>query len=233
MIKTNEDEEIEEKNISEDVESSLDEVQGDDDVNENDDDIGELEDDNVSNIDDEESESELDIYFKFGTNNHKLEGKHSLKRDTISLGKIQEPEEHGFELYSQMGDDYFNFSKDTPLEKGTIFDDDSRNSEEMTNRRNLSRDIYILLRDNTDIDFNANRRKPNKITFNLYYKMLLDDIGKKYTKSEIFVELAYYFTDNIFNMYKLLEIKHAVGIIDELKEKGYLKGLKSINFRKS
>ena len=60
--------------------------------------------------------------------------------------------------------------------------------------------------------------------------MLLSEIGKTYTKSEIFVELAYYFTDNIFNMYKLLDKKYAIGIIEELKDKGYLSDLKSVIF---
>jgi hypothetical protein len=59
--------------------------------------------------------------------------------------------------------------------------------------------------------------------------MLLDNIGKEYTKSEIFVELAYYFTDNMFNMFKLLDKEYATQIIIELKESGYLHNL-NINF---
>ena len=226
-----------EKTIWEDIETSLDEVQGEENDNIIDDsDIGELEpefEDNTSNINiDDEAESELDVYFKFGTNNHKLEGKHALKRDTILNGKINEIDELdglGLEMYKQMGESD-HYISDNPLEKGSIFDDESRNNEDSVERRNLSHDVYTLLKENTDIDFNANRRKTNKITFNTYYRMLLSEIGKTYTKSEIFVELAYYFTDNIFNMYKLLDKKYAIGIIEELKDKGYLSDLKSVIF---
>ena len=62
-----------EKTIWEDIETSLDEVQGEENDNIIDDsDIGELEpefEDNTSNINiDDEAESELDVYFKFKPN---------------------------------------------------------------------------------------------------------------------------------------------------------------------
>ena len=38
----------------------------------------------------EPEEDETDIMFKFNTNNHKIEGKHSLSRDTIFKGKLDE-----------------------------------------------------------------------------------------------------------------------------------------------
>lgn len=178
---------------------------------------------NVNNIDD--SESELDIYFKFGTNNHKLADKHSLKRDTIFNGKIVENTNEEYDFYGQIGESIDYSFSENPLESGTLFEEESRNSDEYTNRRNLAQDVFNLLKEKTDIDFNSNRRKPNKIVFNEYYKMLLLEIGKTYTKSEIFVELAFYFTDNIFNMYKLLDKCYAMGIIGELRNKGYLEDI--------
>lgn len=183
----------------------------------------------VTNINVDESESDMDIYFKFETNNHKLEGKHSLKRDTIFNGKIVENTNDELSFYGQIGEVDYNFG-DSPLEKGSLFEEESRNTENFVNRRNLSRDIFYLLEEKTDIDFSSNRRKPNKIVFNEYYKMLLDEIGKTYTKCEIFTELSFYFTDNIFNMYKLLDKNYAMGIISELREKGYLNNITSINF---
>lgn len=182
---------------------------------------------NINNID--ESESDLDIYFKFGTNNHKLEGKHSLKRDTIFNGKLSDVPSEEYENYGQVGEIDFSFG-DSPLERGTLFEEESRNSDDFMNRRNLARDVNTLLKEKTDIDFKSNRRKPNKIVFNTYYKMLLEEIGKTYTKCEIFTELSYYFTDNIFNMYKLLDKNYAMGIIGELRDKGYLNDITSINF---
>jgi hypothetical protein len=192
------------------------------------------EDQEVSNtINYDESESELDTWFKYGTNNHKLDGKHSLKRDTILNGRLNDDsdiidEEH-------VGMPYMEFesyeSGDIPIEKGSIFEEESRRGDEVQSKRRLAQDVYELLKENTDLDFRANRRKPNKTTFNNYYKMLLANIDKQYTKCDIFVELAYYFTDNIFNMYKLLDKKYATTIIKELREKGFLNNLNSIKFQ--
>jgi len=200
-----------------------------------------LVDDDVEDVDDEdekesinnsinydEAESELDVYFKYGTNNHKLDGKHSLKRDTILNGKLTEGNDiddttqmHEFELHD---------TGDIPIERGSMFEEESKHAEDVQVKRKLAEDVYYLLKNNTELDFRSNRRKPNKATFNNYYKMLLANIDKQYTKSEIFVELAYYFTDNIFNMYKLLDKKYATTIIMELREKGFLNNLNSINF---
>ena len=164
---------------------------------------------NVDNV--EECESDLDIYFKFGTNNHKLMGKHSLKRDTIFNGKITESTGE----FGQIDDEY-NYTTSPVLEKGTSFEEESIYSNDVRSKRELAKDIFDILSNKTDIDFNSPRRKPNKITFNEYYKLIIDSVGKKYSKCDIFVELAYYFTDNHFNMYKLLEKKYAMGIIYEL-----------------
>ena len=188
---------------------------------------------NSINFDD--SESELDVYFKYGTNNHKLDGKHSLKRDTILNGKLTEEmdiEDEGQPAHSSfiMEFDLYD-TGDIPIERGSIFEEESRNAESVQTKRKLSEDVYHLLKNNTELDFRSNRRKPNKSTFNNYYKMLLANIDKQYTKSEIFVELAYYFTDNIFNMYKLLDKKYATTIIMELREKGFLNNLEDIIFQ--
>lgn len=198
--------------------------------------IDDFEDENLdtdiieSNDDDEEDEEDLnhsDIMFQFNTNNHKLEGKHSLARDTIFKGKIEDNVEQS-EYYSSQDD---NFSIDgLPIEIGTSYEFESKYHEEYIGRLNLSRDVYDLLSEKTELDFSSNRRKPNRQAFNDYYKMLLDNIGKDYTKSEIFVELSYYFTDNIFNMFKLLDKEYATQIIVELKQSGYLTNLNNINF---
>lgn len=208
-------------------------LENNDDINIEDDDI--IEDDNNDDItntinDDDEVESDLDVYFRYNTNNHKLDGKHSLKRDTILNGKLLDNETKD-SYYSQMSVEFDIYDTGSiPIEKGSIFEEESKNAENYQSKKKLSEDVYNLLKDNTDLDFKSNRRKPNKITFNNYYKMLLKNIDSQYTKSEIFVELSYYFTDNIFNMYKLLDKKYATIIIMELKNKGFLNNLNSINF---
>jgi len=184
---------------------------------------------NSINYDDDDIiESELDVYFRYGTNNHKLDGKHKLKRDTILNGKINEEQAGSENEISLYGVEYEGY--DNHNDHNKIFEEGARNSEDSHNRKKLSEDVYHLLKKNTDLDFTSNRRKPNKTTFNNYYKMLLINIDAQYTKSEIFVELAYYFTDNIFNMYKLLDKKYATTIIVELREKGFLSNLSNFNF---
>ena len=184
--------------------------------------------DDVIEICDEEEDvdDETDIMFKFNTNNHKLEGKHALVRDTIFKGKLETAEEQE----QQSHQEEININDGLPIEIGTSYEFESKYHEEYINRLNLQQDVYQLLDDKTELDFSSNRRKPNRQAFNDYYRMLLDNIGKEYTKSEIFVELSYYFTDNIFNMFKLLDKECATQIIIELKQSGYLSNLNNINF---
>lgn len=187
--------------------------------------------DDSESIDDEDEDddedSDSDIMFKFNTNNHKIEGKHALQRDTIFKGKDDNSTEDGESSSTQ---DLFNVNDGFTLEVGSSFDFESKNNEDYVNRLNLSKDVYELLNEKTELDFSSNRRKPNKQAFNDYYRMLLENVGKEYTKSEIFVELSYYFTDNIFNMFKLLDKEYATQIIVELKQSGYLRNLNNINF---
>lgn len=179
-------------------------------------------------VEDDDEQSDVDIMFKFNTNNHKIEGKHALKRDTIFKGKIDEDPNQIDEFFNIQ--DEININDGLPIEVGTNYEFESKHNEEYVNRQHLSKDVYDMLSKNTELDFTCNRRKPNRQAFNDYYKMLIDNIGKEYTKSEIFVELSYYFTDNIFNMFKLLDKEYATQIIIELKQAGYLDNLNNINF---
>jgi len=165
-------------------------------------------------------EEKFDLLYHFNTNKHRQEGKHRLKRDTIFKGKLEKkPDEDG---YGMEQDDYGDIS--------TFFDYESEQYSNNLEQNNLTKDVYEVLNKQTNLDFKQNRRKPNKETFNNYYNLLLKDLGFRYTKSEIFVELSYYFTDNIFNMFKLLDKRPATIIIKELNQKGYLKDLDGINF---
>jgi len=174
-----------------------------------------------------EEDTEFDIMFKGTANKHKLEGTHSLKRDTIFMGKLDEEVEEGMEdttMFPDFDTDNYN------IERGSSYEMESRHYEDYYYQQCLTQDIYSILGEKTEIEFVENRRKPNKLTFNNYYQMCITELGHKYTKSEIFVELSYYFTDNIFNMFKLLNKKNATGIILELKDKGYLTDIGNINF---
>jgi hypothetical protein len=214
MLKNRKDEELDETEEIEILEDEVldEELDDDSDIDDND-------------VDEDEEEDEGDIMFKFNTNNHKIEGKHALSRDTIFKGKLENNETEHLTAQSD-----FNSNDGLPIEIESSFEYESKFNEEYTSRLKLQQDIYELLSTKTSLDFSSNRRKPNRQAFNGYYKMLLDNIGKDYTKSEIFVELSYYFTDNIFNMFKLLDKESATQIIVELKQSGYLTNLNNIKF---
>ena len=210
-------EEIEEETI--DLNIDIDEENYDIDVD--------VEDNESLLIIEEDEDTEFEKMFKGTANKHKLEGTHTLKRDTIFMGKADEPVTEEFETLTT----YIDFNTENyDIERGSDYELESRHYEDYYYRKQLVTDIYEILKENTDIDFVMNRRKPNKQTFNDYYVMCVSNLNTKYTKSEIFVELSYYFTDNIFNMFKLLNKKNATGIILELKEKGYLTDIGNINF---
>jgi hypothetical protein len=218
------------KNKIEDIDDLYGDDNSSDDIDSLDEDIENIDDSVIiddSSDDEEDEEDDGDIMFKFNTNNHKIEGKHALSRDTIFKGKIEDPNSE-MDLYTSQND--INMSDGLPIENGTIYEFESKYNEEYTNRLKLSKDVYDLLKDKTELDFSSNRRKPNRNAFNDYYRMLISNIGKEYTKSEIFVELSYYFTDNIFNMFKLLDKEYATQIIVELKQSGHLNNLNNINF---
>ena len=127
------------------------------DINEDIDDV-----DNVDSDDEDENDDvdDSDIMFQFNTNNHKLEGKHSLTRDTIFKGKAEDNVQES-EYYSSQDD---NFSIDgLPIEIGSNYEFESKYHEEYIGRLNLSRDVFDLLSEKTELDFSSNRRKPNII----------------------------------------------------------------------
>lgn len=169
-------------------------------------------------VNDIEENNNFDILHRFNTNKHKQEGKHSLKRDTIFKGKKDDK------------NDESTHNDDSYYDNVNIFEIQYNENDDIISSTDLTKDIYDILDKETDIDFKQNRRKPNKDSFNNYYNLLVKELGYRYTRSEIFVELSYYFTDNIFNMFKLLDKKPAMNIIKELTQKGFLKNLDGINF---
>lgn len=170
-------------------------------------------------VEDIEESENFDLLYKMNTNKHREQGKHQLPRDTIFKGKLDD-----------RSDDKDEQKIDNSYDSSNIFDIQYNEGDDYLNQNNLTKDVFNILNDKTKLDFKQNRRKPNKEVFNNYYNLLIKELGYKYTKSEIFVELSYYFTDNIFNMFKLLDKKPANAIIKELIQKGYLKNISGINF---
>lgn len=196
-----------------------------DEIEEIDDDIDDIDIDSDDDVDDDNEDSDFDIKIKNSIGKHKIEGKHSLDRDTIFFGKVEESVDENLE---SSFNDYYEDSY--TIETGTIQEEESLHQDKLYNKRELSQEVYQILKKNTKLDFYSNRRKPNKQTFNNYFQLLINELDYKYEKCEIFVELSYYFTDNIYNMFKLLNKELAISIIKELRFKGYLDGIGDINF---
>lgn len=155
---------------------------------------------------------------------HKQNGKHALKYDTIFKGKKDEVVDESTDMGGISG--YFNESFD--LDHSFGMDDESYQKEKRLKER-----VYAILLENTDLNFMNNRRKPSRIDFNQYYFLLKTNLkDDSFTNIELFNELSVYFSDNLFNMFKLLDNKWRNIIIKELQDHiGKTEGTKEIKNR--
>jgi hypothetical protein len=149
-----------------------------------------------------------------GMSKHKIQGKHSLKYDSIFKGKKEDPlMEDEFEANSS----YFN--ENFEVDKGSLYWFESIDNENYIKEKRIKEKVYEVLMHNTELNFLNNRRKPSKSDFNNYYFLLKTNLkNESFTNVEIFNELAVYFSDNLFNMFKLLDNKWRNLIIEELQE---------------
>ena len=145
---------------------------------------------------------------------HKIQGKHSLKYDSIFKGKKEDPlSEEEFEANAT----YYN--ENFEVDKGSIYWFESIDNEKYIKDKRIKEKVYEVLLNNTDLNFLNNRRKPSKSDFNNYYFLVKTNLkDENFTNTELFNELAVYFSDNLFNMFKLLDNKWRDLIIEELKE---------------
>ena len=145
---------------------------------------------------------------------HKVQGKHSLKYDSIFKGKKEEkPDEDGGDHTAM----YFN--EKFEVDKSSFFYVESYDNEYYIRQKNVKEKVYNVLLQHTSINFLNNRRKPSKSDFNHYYYLLRTNLDQDgFTNIEIFNELSVYFSDNLFNMFKLLDNKWRNLIIIELQD---------------
>lgn len=199
------DESLEDKKfdfLSEDDDDNLDisiEIEEDDYIITNDDET----DDNDSNEDD-----------KVTLSKHKSEGKHSLKYDSIFKGKKEDP------VTEEEPGNISDLFKDTiEVDKTSSYYKQSRDHEAYVREKKVKEKVYDILKNKTTLSFTANRRKPSKVDFNKYYRLLKKELkDENFTNVELFNELSVYFSDNLFNMFKLLDNKWRNYIIEELQE---------------
>lgn len=182
----------------------------------------------IDEIEDTEEDADKTVKKKRGNLKPKLIGKHSLAYDTIYKGKKsvapQEPMYQAEHFIKNAGGSLDIQDNDLNLEE-------SKNSIDAFREIRLKDEIHKLLKNNTDINFTANRRKPAKTDFNAYYALLLKELVVfGYNRTEIFIELSGYFSDNIWNMFQLLEKQYSNIVIKELKDKYGLSDMEKINF---
>lgn len=171
-------------------------------------DIDDVDDDII--VDKVETEDEGIILSK-----HKIEGKHSLKYDSIFKGKKEEPidEDDTSDLYS-------GYYKETiEVDRGSNYHLESMDNEVYIRSKLVKEKVYDILNEHTNINFLNNRRKPSRVDFNNYYILLKNRLkDESFTNIELFNELSVYFSDNLFNMFKLLDNKWRNIIIIELQD---------------
>lgn len=144
---------------------------------------------------------------------HTLQGKHSLKYDSIFKGKKEDPlTEDSIEMTT-------SFTENFEVDKSSQYWFESIDNENYIKEKRIKERVYDVLSKNTDINFLNNRRKPSRVDFNQYYSLLKTDLkSESFTNIELFNELAVYFSDNLFNMFKLLDNKWRNMIISELQD---------------
>lgn len=146
--------------------------------------------------------------------NHKVEGTHSLKYDTIFKGKKQKP-------LDEFDTDYlytYEHNDSVQIDVSSGYYNETMNNEDYNRRKLVKEKVYDVLKEETNINF-RNRRATSKLYFNEYYQLLLNRLEEyHFSRIEIFNELAYYFTDNLLSMFKLLDSRHRNTIINELQE---------------
>jgi hypothetical protein len=209
------DEVVENKSDDDDNDDSDDEKSG---ISLNDDDgeidiLIEIDEDDLNLLDKEEKKDEDDEN-DIVLSKHKLEGKHSLKYDSIFKGKKEDPLDEddmdGFALYH----------KDSiEVDKSSNYYFESIDNENYVRTKLVKERVYAVLIDNTNLNFLNNRRKPSRTDFNEYFNLLKKHLdSESFTNVELFNELAVYFSDNLFNMLKLLDNKWRNQIFNELQE---------------
>ena len=158
-----------------------------------------------------EAESEDDIVLS----KHKLEGKHSLKYDSIFKGKKDDPidDDDTSDLFSGY------YKESIEVDRASNYHFESIDNETYIRTKLVKERVYAILQEHTTINFLNNRRKPSRVDFNNYYQLLRVHLkDESFTNVELFNELSVYFSDNLFNMFKLLDNKWRNLIISELQD---------------
>lgn len=167
----------------------------------------------IIQVDDEDLKEESpEVKEEVVLSKHTIHKKHSLSYDSIFKGRKEDP---------LTEDDYESsgFNETFEVDKSSIYWFESVDNENYVKEKRIKEKVYEVLANHTDLNFLNNRRKPSRSDFNNFYFLLKTNLqGESFTNVELFNELAVYFSDNLFNMFKLLDNKWRNMIISELQE---------------
>ena len=185
-----------------------------DDEEENIDIVIEVDDDDI-NLSTEENKEVDGEENEIVLSKHKIEGKHTLKYDSIFKGKKEDPlDENDPDGYTGL-----YYKESIEVDKSSNYYFESIDNETYIRAKLVKEKVYAVLNDKTSLNFLNNRRKPSRVDFNNYYSLLKDHLtDESFTNIELFNELSVYFSDNLFNMFKLLDNKWRNLIINELQD---------------
>ena len=179
------------ENENEDIESIVDEMV-EDDMDEDD-------------VDDEDDET---IF----TSKHKASGKHSLGYKTF-VKEEKKIDEDDFEMNLLL-----ETAEATETNRGSAYYIESIENDNYVKNKKVAEKIYNYLLENTDMNFLMPRRKTSIANFNnIFFKLINLLKGENCSKIVIFHELAYYYSDNLRNMFKMLDEQYKMLILAELE----------------
>ena len=169
--------------------------------------------DEVIQVDEEDLKLEVEpVKEDVVLSKHTIHKKHSLSYDSIFKGRKEDPLSE---------DDYESsgFNETFEVDKSSIYWFESVDNENYVKEKRIKERVYEVLANHTDLNFLNNRRKPSRSDFNHFYYLLKTNLQEEsFTNVELFNELSVYFSDNLFNMFKLLDNKWRNMIISELQE---------------
>jgi hypothetical protein len=135
-----------------------------------------------------------------------------LSYDSIFKGRKEDP-------LSEDDFDSSGFNETFEVDKSSIYWFESVDNENYVKEKRIKEKVYEVLANHTDLNFLNNRRKPSRSDFNHFYYLLKTNLQEEsFTNIELFNELAVYFSDNLFNMFKLLDNNWRNLIISELQD---------------
>ncbi len=184
-------------------------------------------DNNYDEMDDEMDDLYVDVDYEESDDNvevnnlevvfskHKIKDRHRLCHDSIFNGKKEVINDESIHIIENSGKPY---SFEPSMKSNYYFE--RENPQEYKRLNSLKDNVYEVVTNILKLNVLKLRRKPSKNDFNAYYATVVSNIDMEiYSYSEVFMELSFYFSDNIGNMFKLLDEKWGGKISREMLKK--------------